>query len=411
MTRAENYKRIRILSFGLGMRFFILLQIIIFPDKVWHRISMPHTVGAIPFQLIRDMMDSGYVVGADPAAIQPSSLDLTVTDEIYRLRGSYLPRPGERIKDIIDRGLLYKANLDFPLEVNGVYLVKLAESLKLPPGLRAASSNKSSSGRVNLRSRLMANGVPRFDSIPASYAGELWLELVPKSFPVRLHPGDRVNQIRFYHGDARLSGLEHRMLYDRYGLLRDHEGKHIPASEETVRDGITMTIDLQGNDPIGWRAIGGPAPVLDTHVYTHDPREFFEPMPRPVNGEVTLSPGILYILATKERIIVPPGYAMEMANYDPSKGEFRSHFAGFFDPGWGWDAEESKRRGTLAVLEVEVYGNDFVLRDGQPICLMVYERLIAPSERLYGSALGSHYAEQTGPRLAKWFDVADPRRA
>lgn len=362
---------------------------------------MVNRPGAIPYQLIREMMEAKYINGADNQSLQPSSLDLTVTDEVYRLPGSYLPRPGELVTDIAKHAL-YKTTLDLPLEIGGIYLIRLAESLDLPPSIRAASSNKSSSGRIDLRSRLLADGVARYDSVPAGYKGSLWLEVVPKSFPVRLHPGDRINQIRFFHDDARLSSLEHRLLYDRYRLLRDHRGEAVQPTDEVVRDGVTMTIDLSSEGIIGWWAKRGASNILDTRRFDHDPHDFFEPIPRPKHGELTLRPGTFYILVTKEKILVPPTLAAEMANYDPAKGEFRSHFAGFFDPGFGWH-EQDARRGQAAVLEVEAYGHEIVLRDGQPICLMVYERLLATPERLYGQDLKSNYSDQTGPRLAKWF--------
>lgn len=380
---------------------------------------MANRSGALPYQMIRDMLQAGYVTDADEGAIQPSSLDLTVTDEVYRMRGSYLPRPGEPIRDIIARGALYKAGIDHPLERGGIYMIRLAEQLKLPKELHAIVSNKSSSGRIDLRARLLADGLPRFDSIPRGYHGSLWIEVAPKSFPVLLHPGDRINQIRFFSGDAKLNALEHRFAYDRYHLLRDKSGRPIPADENIVQDGVTMTIDLLGkpdaHDPvIGWRSHPGPWGVLDTARYDHDPRDFFEPIIRPKNGELTLVPGSFYILVTKEKILVPPTFAAEMANYDPSKGEFRSHFAGFFDPGWGWTADDTQR-GTDAVLEVEAFGHECVVHDGQPICLMSFERMLAPPERLYGTDMKSNYFGQEGPRLAKWFTqdavpVADARQ-
>lgn len=363
---------------------------------------MSNRTGAIPYQLIAEMMTAGYIKDADPSAIQPSSLDLTLTEEVYRLRGSYLPRPNEKVSQIAKHGALYPANLNTPLEIGGIYLIKLKETFNLPPGIRATTSNKSSCGRIDLRTRLLCDGVPRFDSVPAGYAGELWLEIVPKSFPILLHAGDRLNQIRFFHGDARYTALEHRLLYDRFHLLRDAAGGKIAATDEIVREGITMTINLCGNGPIGWRASCGSSNFLDTSRFDHDPYDFFEPIYQPQNGEITLKPGTFYILATKEKILVPPIAAAEMANYDPSKGEFRSHFAGFFDPGWGW-RDNDQERGTAAVLEVEAYGHEFVLRDGQPICLMVYEKLIAAPAKIYGADLNSNYKEQTGPQLAKWF--------
>lgn len=361
--------------------------------------------GAVPSQLIAEMIGAGYIAGASAQAIQPSSLDLTLTDVCYRMRGSYLPRQGEQIREIVSRGALYQHPLDRPLETDAIYLVKLSESLQLPPGIHATANSKSSSGRINLRTRLLADGVPRFDSIPAGFHGGLWIELIPKSFPIRLHPGDRLNQMRFFHGEARLSSLEHRMMYDRYRLLRATGSRMIPTADEAVSDGITMTIDLPADDIAGWRAHPSAWSVLDTADFDHDPRDFFEPIQPTRNGELILNHGSFYILATKEKVIIPPAFAAEMAPYDPTKGEFRSHFAGFFDPGFGWN-ENDAERGWQAVLEVATHGHDFIIRDGQPICLMVYERLLAKPHALYGQDLKSNYIVQKGPRLAKWFKTA-----
>lgn len=358
--------------------------------------------GAIPRQLIAEMMEAGYVTGAAAAAIQPSSLDLTIADDAYRMRGSYLPKKSESVEDIIHHGALYKHPLDRPLEVNGTYLIKLAESLALPYSVHATTSSKSSSGRINLRTRLVVDRTPRFDSVPAGYKGPLWLEVIPKSFPILLHPGDRLNQLRFFHGESRLTSFEHRMIYDRFKLLRSADGTPVPASEDSVSAGITMTVDLAHEGIIAWRAHPSAWSVLDTAKFDHDPLDFFEAVPKPKINEITLREREFYILVTKERIIVPPTFAAEMAAYDPTKGEFRSHYAGFFDPGWGWTEKEADR-GWQAVLEVSTHGHDFVLRDGQPICLMVYERLLTKPDALYGADLKSNYAAQTGPRLAKWF--------
>ena len=358
--------------------------------------------GAIPRQLIAEMAEAGYIKGSSPETLQPSSLDLRITDEAYRMRGSYLPKIGETIAEIISNGSLYKHDLSRPLEVDGTYLIKLNESLALPMGIHATVSSKSSSGRINLRTRLLADRVPRFDSVPRGYNGSLWIEVMPKSFPVLLHPGDRLNQMRFFHGDATLSSLEHRMAYDKYNLLRHPDGKPVTATENVVSQGVTMTVDLIGSDVIGWRAHPSALNVLDTAKYDHDPRDFFEPIMKPVNGELMLRHGLFYILVTKERVIVPPAYAAEMAAYDPTKGEFRSHYAGFFDPGFGW-VENDADRGWQAVLEVSMHGHDFILRDGQPICLMSYERLLLKPDVLYGQDIKSNYGGQTGPRLAKWF--------
>ena len=370
---------------------------------------MPDKQGALPYQMMAEMIKAGYIQSAKPEHLQPSSLDLAITDEIYRLRGSYLPRPGEPIRDVIERGSLYKASLDYPLERGGIYLIRLQETLKLPKTIHASVSNKSSSGRIDLRTRLIIDGISRYDAVPAGYQGTLWLEVTPRSFPVKLYPGDRVNQIRFFYGNPKLNALEHQFLYDQYHLLRTAQGRAVMPTDDVLSEGLTMTIDLEGDPsgaPIGWRSHPGAWNVLDTRKFDHEPSDFFEPILKPRNGELTLTPGTFYILNTKEKIIVPPDFALQMAGYDPSKGEFRSHFAGFFDPGWGWHEDDSKR-GTSAVLEVEAFGHESVIRDGQPICLMVYERMIAAPEKLYGADVKSNYHMQTGARLAKWFKSPD----
>lgn len=367
---------------------------------------MPTKQGALPYQMMREMIAAGYIEGGKTEYIQPSSLDLAITDEVYRLRGSYLPRFGESIREVIRRGSLYEASLKYPLERGGIYLIRLNETLKLPKAIHAAVSNKSSSGRIDLRTRVIADGLSRYDFVPAGYHGSLWLEVTPMSFPVKLYPGDRVNQIRFFYGNAKLNFLEHQFAYDEHHLLRTFAGERLPATDEIVGEGVTMTIDLEGdrtNDMvIGWRSHPGAWNVLDTRKKDHEPLDYFEPIRRPRNGELTLTPGTFYILNTKEKIVVPPDLACQMASYDPSKGEFRSHFAGFFDPGWGWH-ERDEERGSAAVLEVEAFGHESVIRDGQPICLMVYERMLATPEKLYGKDLNSNYHMQSGPRLAKWF--------
>lgn len=364
---------------------------------------MAHSFGAIPYQTIREMMDTGYIQSAQCDNLQPGSLDLTVSDEAYRMRGSYLPREQESIEDLIRHGSVFRHALDRPLEKDGVYLIKLVESLALPPGIHASVSNKSSSGRINLRGRLLADGVSKFDEIPSGYTGPLWIEVIPKSFPVLLHTGDRLNQIRFFHGDAKLGPLEHRMLYDRYGLLRDREGARLPPTPSRVSHGVTMNVDLSSFDIIGWKAKETPSHMLDTARFDHEPTDFFEPVHRPKNGELILHPQAFFILATKERIVTPPGYASEMAAYDATKGEFRSHFAGFIDPGNGWCPRPEDPQGFVPVLEVQAHGHDFILRDGQPICLIVFEKIVHIPERLYGHDVQSHYIGQAGPRLAKWF--------
>lgn len=358
--------------------------------------------GSLPFQLIEQLIDAGYLRGAYKGHIQPSSIDLTLSDTCFAMPGSLLPRPGESIEALISTHQGRAHALSEALLPGQVYLIRLSEFAAFSPDLYATASNKSSSGRINLRGRLLADGVSSFDELPRGYHGQLWIEIIPMSFPVRVHAGERINQLRIFAGDARLSRIELELLYATEPLLRTQTSDPIPASPLNLGKAVTMTVDLSSRDIVGWKAKTSVEHVLDTKSFTHPKELFFEPVPLPKNGQLLLVPGDFFILGTREKIVVPPTYAAEMIAYDGTKGEFRSHFAGFFDPGFGWSTESSER-GTIAVLEVEAYGHPFFLRDGQPVCLMAYEHLVAAPSKLYGTDLKSNYGQQEGPRLAKWF--------
>lgn len=362
--------------------------------------------GALPMQHIRALMQEGHIHGAQDAHLQPSSLDLSLSGEVYRMRGTFLPRRGETIRDLVRDGMLYRCDLQHPLELFGIYLIRLNETLSLPDAVHAYTNNKSSSGRINLQTRLLVDGTARFDMVPSGYRGELWLEIIPKSFPVKLDAGERLNQMRFATCDARLTDVEHFQLFDHAKLLFDLAGNAYKADASLVdQDGIVMSVDLSSEDVVGYSCAPTACRVLDFARRDYDPSEFFTPIARPKNGQFTMKRDDFYIFVTKECLRVPDTYAAEMAAYDPSKGEFRSHYAGFFDPGWGFRPDGSVF-GTPAVLEIFTHDNDFVLRDGQPICKMIFERLVTPAEILYGDAkLTSNYYRQRGPRLSKHFTM------
>lgn len=361
------------------------------------------TGGTLAYQHIQALLDHGHVIGVNREHLQPSSVDLSISDEVYRMKGTFLPHPQERVRDLIAHGSLYRTSLDHPLELNCVYLIRLNESLALPDRVFGRTNNKSSTGRVNLQTRLVVDGVSSFDFAPRGYRGELWLEVIPKSFPVKLTAGERLNQLRFFTEDTILSEREYTAAYQQYGLLRGMNQVTLPAPQFTGKQGITMTIDLSGQDIVGYKCHPTSGVVLDYSRRDYDPMEFFEAIPRPRDGQFIMKRDEFYIFVTKESIRVPNEFAVEMMAYDVSKGEFRSHYAGFFDPGFGYGMN-GEILGTQAVLEVFTHDNDFVLRDGQPICQMVYERLIEPTTLSYGDPkLSSNYYRQIGPRLSKHF--------
>lgn len=364
---------------------------------------MNQNKGTLPAQHIQQLMEQNIVNGGKLDNIQPASLDLSISGEVYRMKGTYLPRQNESIRDILKNGTLFKTSLDHPLELNGIYLIKLNEEVNFPDAIFARTNNKSSTGRVNLQTRLLINGVSSFDFIPRGYRGELWLEVIPKSFPIKLSENERLNQIRFFTNEASLTNEEYQTTYQEYGLLRNLNGVAIPSPQFSAIGGVPMSIDLSSGEIVGYKCTPTMSKILDYSKRDHDILDFFEPIERPRNGELVMKKDEFYIFVTKEGIRVPMEFAVEMLAYDVSKGEFRSHYAGFFDPGFGYGLN-GETLGSPAVLEVFTHDNDFVLRDGQPICQMIFEKLVEPTRLSYGDPkLCSNYYKQTGPKLSKHF--------
>lgn len=364
---------------------------------------------ALASQKIRKMMKEGEIKGADNSNIQPASLDLTLTGEAYRMRWTFLPQSGEKIEDIIKIGSLYPFDLSHPLEPGAVYLIKLKEGVNLPKNVFALTNNKSSTGRLNLETRVIADGVPRFDRLPLGHKGSLWIQVRSKSFFIKLNAGDKLNQIRFFEisGKGERENASIKDIYLKHKLFYDREKNFIPADKIMAEDhdnSLIMSIDLAPDAGIvGYKAVHT-GEVLDfSKKNHHGPERFFEPIKSPHDGRLTLRCGEFYILSTKEFIRVPPEYSVEMVAYDIGSGEFRSHYAGFFDPGFGYGMK-GEVFGTPAVLEVKPYDNNFSLRDGQPICKMVFVENSEMPDLVYGVGdLGSHYQKQRGAFLSKHF--------
>lgn len=364
-------------------------------------------LGAFPSQRIAQMLRDGQVSGADVSRIQPSSLDLTISDEIYKMKGVFLPRAGETITDLLREGALFPWDLGKPLECQGIYLVRLNETVALHSNVYARTNNKSSTGRVNLQARLLADGVTRFDALPRGYRGHLWLLLIPRSFSVKLTRGDALNQIRFFNADATLTRTDLEALYSEDALLHTENGIYLHREHVELDDhgGVTLTVNLD-QTIVGYKCRPSGGTILDFRSYDHDPKEFFEAIPRPKSGHIVLRRDEFYVLSTLECLRVPPAFACEMVAYDPSKGEFRSHYAGFIDPGWGY-GERGELPAAALVLEMLLQDNDVILRHGQPVCKVIFERLAEPADRVYGAgALKSNYALQRGPRLSKHFRMS-----
>jgi dCTP deaminase len=363
----------------------------------------PTPAGTLGYDELQELVRDGAITSSAPIRpdqVQPASFDLTLAEEAYRMPGSILPLEHERVSDLV-RGLaLERLDLSEPrcLSREHVYAVKLRESFRLSGGLSAYTNGKSSAGRVDVTTRTMADGGTRYDRVPPGYWGELWIELIPRSFNVLVRAGVSLNQAIFFERRHVLSNDELGERYRREPLLFLDEGAAAP--DKHVVDGrVVMTAEL-GTDIVGYVAKRTHRPLDLAAVAAHDPEDFFVPIERPRSGYLFLEKGNFYIFATHERIWVPDDLACEMLPYDATAGEFRAHYAGFFDPGWG--IVNGEALGAKAVLEVRSHEDDLILRHGQPICTMAFETLRGPCGALYGSRNNS-YAEQRGPTLSKHF--------
>ena len=353
--------------------------------------------GILPADAIRDLLEKGAIVvpkRVEPDQVQPASLDLRLGEVAYRVRASFLPGPRVAVADRLQQLKLHEFRLaeGAVLETGCVYIVPLMEGLWLPKDLSAAANPKSSTGRLDVFTRVITDGAREFDTIPAGYRGPLYLEVSPRTFPALVRAGSRLSQMRLRRGEARL---------DDQALLALHRKETLVDGVPHIANGITVTIDLAGTDGIvGYRAKRHTGVIDVDKRGFYDPADFWEPIPRHWSSELVLDPDQFYILVSREAVHVPPDYAAEMVPFDPLVGEFRVHYAGFFDPGFGHASAGGK--GSRAVLEVRSHEVPFILEHGQVVGRLVYERLTARPDKLYGDDLGSNYQAQ-GLKLSKHF--------
>jgi len=358
--------------------------------------------GVLPSQDIAALLEDGTIHGSPGGdRVQPASLDLSVAEEAYAVPGSMLPLPGESISSLVRGYARRRLDLSQPtVLVRGeTYVVRLRERLRLTPDLSAYANSKSSTGRIDLQTRLLTDATPRYDKVRAGYEGPLWLELIPKSFDIVLRADDSLNQAIFFRERAVCSRRELEAVHEHCPVLRTPCGEPIGPDAWLASEGLLMTINLE-LPTVGYVAKRSFRPI-DLRRRDHDPSEYFDPVCSPKSGVLFLTREAFYILSTYEYLSIPPEYAVEMLPYDTSAGEFRAHYAGFFDPGFGY-GDRGQLVGTPAVLEVRPYEDDLILRHRQPVCMMAYERMVALPERVYGT-LGSHYGTQRGPALSKYF--------
>ncbi len=332
------------------------------------------------------------------AQIQPASLDLRLGTKAWRVRASFLPGTGKTLQDRLDDYAMHEVSLDggAVLEKGCVYLVPLMEHLALPADVSAVANAKSSTGRLDLFTRLITDGGEEFDRVQSGYTGPLYAEISPRSFSVLLRPGMRLNQIRFSRGDAAISDAQ---------LIQIHNDVSLVDGDAHIDNGLGFSVDLtpRGDGIVGYRAKPHTGLIDLDKIGHYDPSEFWEPV-RPQNKSIILDPGAFYILVSREAVHVPPDTAAEMAPYMAMVGEFRVHYAGFFDPGFGHVAAGG--HGSRGVLEVRCHEAPFALEHGQIVGRLVYERMSETPDILYGADLKSNYQGQ-GLKLSKHF--ADPK--
>ncbi|WP_323767288.1 2'-deoxycytidine 5'-triphosphate deaminase [Marinovum sp.] len=353
--------------------------------------------GVLASQHINDLITRGALTGSPAiieAQVQPASLDLRLGHKAYRVRASFLAGQNRKVADRLSEFGMHEIDLSAGavLEKGAVYVVPLMESLALPEGIQAVANAKSSTGRLDLLTRLITDQGTEFDRIPDGYTGPLYAEICPRSFSVLVRPGMRLNQIRFRQGQAVLDDATLRAVHAETPLV---------DSEAVIDSGLGFSVDLRPaeGDLVGYRAKPHTG-VIDLDLIGHyDPRDFWEEL-RSTSGHLILDPGAFYILVSREAVHIPPAYAAEMAPYIAMVGEFRVHYAGFFDPGFGHDAAGGK--GARGVLEVRCHEAPFVLEHGQVVGRLVYERMQAQPEVLYGAGLKSNYQGQ-GLKLSKHF--------
>ena len=361
------------------------------------------SAGILPSQTIKDLIKREQIVGDRPITedqIQPASLDLRLGDIAHRVRASFLPGLNSTVESKIKE--LRMARLDLTsaaaLEKNCVYIVPLLEELHLPDSISGKANPKSTTGRLDIFTRLITDYGVEFDRLPPGYGGKqypgggkLYAEIVPRTFTVGIRAGMKLSQLRFVEGSANSQNTEIKRLDRKQAVVYMDEDR--PAKARFDR-GLRITVNLEGSDGevIAYKARPN-APLIELDkINYYPPEEFWEPLYQTPNKSLILDAGAFYILASRERVRVPPDFAAEMVPFDPSDGEFRIHYAGFFDPGFGYGASDIK--GTRAVLEVRAHEVPFLIEHGQLVGRLNYMRLLSKPEKIYGVQIGSSYQQQ-----------------
>jgi dCTP deaminase len=366
--------------------------------------------GVLPAQWLHAAVDAGVIrwdrERLAEAAVQPASLDLHLGDMAYRLRCSFLPGADHSVEQRLEDFVMGEVDLTRDgavLETNRPYLIPLLEELDLPPEIRGKANPKSSTGRIDVFTRLITDNGQRFDEIAPGYRGRLYLEVSSSTFTIKVHPGLALNQLRLMHGRAVVSDEELALAHTRQSILFVN-GLRVADDDLQLADGVFLGLDFTADDhgTVGYRAKRNSRLLDLSAVGGHDPSDYWEPVVCERGDQVVLEPEEFYLLLSAEAVSIPREFAAEMAAYEPTSGELRTHYAGFFDPGFGYDPEGG-RHGSRAALEVRARDVSFMVEHRQPVCKLGLEWMSSPAERLYGAGLGSNYQGQV-TMLSKHFE-------
>lgn len=370
------------------------------PAELLATLEHDAVAGVLPSQHLRAAVAAGWIDAGDykipEETIQPASVDLRLGEVAYRIRCSFLPDTESveiKVKDyILDEIDLSKDGA--VLERNCPYLIPLRERLALPPHIRARTNPKSSTGRLDVFTRVITDHSYRFDEITAGYEGALYLEVVPLSFTVRVKEGLALNQLRLIKGRTALSDDDIRVRHQAEPILF-RDGAPVTDGQLATADGLFLGLDLRGDAQgrVGWCARSS-APLLTMAQVDHfRPADFWDAVVHEDGDRIVLEPGRFYLLLSDESVSIPPDLAAEMTAYDPTSGELRTHYAGFFDPGFGY-ATEGGLTGSRAALEVRAHDVPFMIEDRQRVCKLTFERMLEVPDKLYGQGIGSNYQGQ-----------------
>jgi dCTP deaminase len=353
--------------------------------------------GILPSQSIKSLIDTKRITAdreIDPDQIQPASLDLRLGYIAHRVRASFLPGQESNVESKIQELRMGRVDLTGApvLEKNCVYIVPLMEHLHLSSNVSGRANPKSTTGRLDIFTRLITDFGTEFDSVGPGYKGNLYAEIVPRTFSVGIRSGMRLSQLRFVEGVAESKDPELKKLDKKETLVYLDED---PATARLERGSLRITVNLEASYPgeiVAYKARSN-APLVELDKINYYPaEEFWEPIRENPHKTLILEPGAFYILASRERVRVPPDYAAEMVPFDPSDGEFRIHYAGFFDPGFGYGSNDIK--GTRAVLEVRAHEVPFQMEHGQLVGRLNYMPLLSRPDKIYGTNIGSSYQQQ-----------------